>query len=292
VRAYATALRNAGWTIAAQQGRGPGGALVVAHYAASGRDVWVRVSAADGGYELAVADAGQSIARGLEAGCSIVLQGVEFEIDEATLLPVSEPTLAAVQRLLRADRDMKLEIDAYTDSRDARGDRDANLRLSAQRAEAVRTWFRQHRVDDDRLVTRGSATPSRCTPATRTSIARAIAASSCARSAAADARRCRARARRPPGRQPTHLRAFANMRAHGLRRETSPPAQLSCTLRSTRSACGISAVKRPSAVVTAVRPPGCRSGSADRPRSGAVVVDEAHRGDAPRAALPRCEKSA
>ena len=51
-------------------------------------------------------------------------------------------------------------------------------------------------------------------------------------------------------------RALRNMRIHGLAADTSPPLQLICTLRNTRSGCGISAVKRPSAVVTAVRPSG------------------------------------
>ena len=46
------------------------------------------------------------------------------------------------------------------------------------------------------------------------------------------------------------------MRIHGLRAERSPLVQLICTLRNTRSGCGISTVKRPSAVVTAVRPSG------------------------------------
>ena len=40
------------------------------------------------------------------------------------------------------------------------------------------------------------------------------------------------------------------------RRRDIPAVQLICTLRNTRSGCGISAVKRPSAVVTAVRPSG------------------------------------
>ena len=57
-------------------------------------------------------------------------------------------------------------------------------------------------------------------------------------------------------RQPSALRALRNMRSHGLGAETSPPLQDICTLRNTRSACGIIAVQRPSAVVTAVRPPG------------------------------------
>jgi hypothetical protein len=62
--------------------------------------------------------------------------------------------------------------------------------------------------------------------------------------------------------QPSQARAFANMRAHGLAAETSPLVQLICTLRKTRSACGISAVNRPSAVVTAVKPSGLPFGLA------------------------------
>ncbi len=46
------------------------------------------------------------------------------------------------------------------------------------------------------------------------------------------------------------------MRIQGLKALRSPEVQLICTLRNTRSGCGISAVKRPSGVVTAVRPPG------------------------------------
>ena len=46
------------------------------------------------------------------------------------------------------------------------------------------------------------------------------------------------------------------MRIQGLNWLWSPRVQLICTLRNTRSGCGIRAVKRPSTVVTAVRPPG------------------------------------
>ena len=52
------------------------------------------------------------------------------------------------------------------------------------------------------------------------------------------------------------LRALANICRQALGADTSPPCQLICTLRNTRSGCGISALKRPSGVVTAVRPPG------------------------------------
>ncbi len=69
-------------------------------------------------------------------------------------------------------------------------------------------------------------------------------------------RRAGAAAPPPPSNQPaTRRRAPSNIRIHGLRSLRSPEVQLICTLRKTRSGCGISAVKRPSAVVTPVRPP-------------------------------------
>ena len=55
--------------------------------------------------------------------------------------------------------------------------------------------------------------------------------------------------------QPTHLRALRHSCIHGLSSLLSSGVQLIWMLRNTRSGCGIMAVKRPSAVVTAVRPP-------------------------------------
>jgi enoyl-CoA hydratase/carnithine racemase len=65
-----------------------------------------------------------------------------------------------------------------------------------------------------------------------------------------------------PACQPTHLRALRQICIHGLKSPGAPAVQLICTLRNTRSGCGIMAVKRPSAVVTAVRPPGLPLGLA------------------------------
>jgi outer membrane protein OmpA-like peptidoglycan-associated protein len=154
MRAYAAALRDAGWAVVAQLDRAHGSALVVAHYAARGRDVWARLSAADGHCELSVADAGQGIANAFAQGCSLVLYGITFDFDESAPLAGSEPALWDVQRLLRADSELKLEIVAHTDSRD--GDHDAAMKLSAQRAAAIRLWFVRHRIDGDRLTTRGA----------------------------------------------------------------------------------------------------------------------------------------
>lgn len=60
----------------------------------------------------------------------------------------------------------------------------------------------------------------------------------------------------PVPRYPTHFRALRNRRIHG---ESSPSVsgdQDICTVRKTRSGCGIMIVKRPSAVVTPVMPAG------------------------------------
>jgi outer membrane protein OmpA-like peptidoglycan-associated protein len=156
VQAYAAALRQAGWAVTAQPERAAGGALVVAHYAAGGRDVWARIAAAGGRYEIAAADVGAGIAQAFATGCHLVLNGITFGLADATLQPESESTLAALARLLKAERALRVEVVAYTDPRDAEGDHDTNLRLSAQRAEAVKTWLRQHRIDGERIATRGA----------------------------------------------------------------------------------------------------------------------------------------
>ena len=70
---------------------------------------------------------------------------------------------------------------------------------------------------------------------------------------------------RPGGcrlRHPSARRALSNIRDQGLGWSIAALVQLICTLRSTRSGCGISTVKRPSAVVTAVRPAGLPLGLA------------------------------
>ncbi len=56
--------------------------------------------------------------------------------------------------------------------------------------------------------------------------------------------------------EPTQRRALRNMRIHGLSSPQFSRCQDICTVRKTRSGCGIMIVKRPSAVVTPSRPPG------------------------------------
>jgi outer membrane protein OmpA-like peptidoglycan-associated protein len=78
-----------------------------------------------------------------------------FELDDATLRPESEPTLMALQRLLKAQEGLRIEVVVHTDARDAGGDAEAGRALSARRAEAVKLWFARHRIDDARITPRG-----------------------------------------------------------------------------------------------------------------------------------------
>lgn len=54
---------------------------------------------------------------------------------------------------------------------------------------------------------------------------------------------------------PTHARALRKKRIHGLSSPQSLGCHDSCTVRKTRSGCGMRIVARPSGVVTAVMPP-------------------------------------
>lgn len=78
---------------------------------------------------------------------------VLFEFDKADLLPRAEEVLKKAAAYLRDDAKGAVRIEGHTDSK---GDDAYNLRLSVQRAEAVKRWFAQNAgVDPGRMSTRG-----------------------------------------------------------------------------------------------------------------------------------------
>jgi outer membrane protein OmpA-like peptidoglycan-associated protein len=76
-----------------------------------------------------------------------------FDFDKADIRPAAEPALQQVVDIIKQYAKAKVTIDGYTDAKGA----DAyNLRLSARRAAAVKSWLVQKGgVDGKRITTKG-----------------------------------------------------------------------------------------------------------------------------------------
>src|ERR1700678_868579 len=88
-------------------------------------------------------------------GCEIeemVLTGVNFETDSATLTPQSSDALDKVVAVLRQRPGAKAEIHGYTDSR---GSDSYNQKLSERRAAAVVDYFIEHGISGADLSSKG-----------------------------------------------------------------------------------------------------------------------------------------
>lgn len=85
---------------------------------------------------------------------TLVLEGVNFPFDEATLTPVAREVLDQVARQLLESKwsDTRWEIAGHTS---AIGTAEYNMDLSERRAEAVRAYLVSQGVPDRRLVARG-----------------------------------------------------------------------------------------------------------------------------------------
>jgi lipid-binding SYLF domain-containing protein len=91
------------------------------------------------------------VAQGLRSG-RVTLQNVHFATGKADITPDSEAALANTAQAMKDNPDWKIQIEGFTDST---GDKEANLKLSEDRAEAVANWLADHGVDRSRLATKG-----------------------------------------------------------------------------------------------------------------------------------------
>lgn len=97
--------------------------------------------------------AGQRISlEGCKVGDTLVLRGVTFEFNKATLTPDAKSILDEVADELRVRSDIKVEVDGHTDSR---GSDQYNLRLSESRADAVKVYLIGRGIDSSRLSSHG-----------------------------------------------------------------------------------------------------------------------------------------
>lgn len=86
-------------------------------------------------------------------GTVLTLSGsVLFPSNKSTLLPAAETRLNEVSEALLSNKERKITIEGYTDSR---GTDDANIALSQRRAEAVRTYLVSRGYEGDLVQARG-----------------------------------------------------------------------------------------------------------------------------------------
>jgi len=82
----------------------------------------------------------------------VVLEGVEFDLDKATLRPLSQTILDTVAASLKEWPDLKVEVQGHTDST---GSSEHNLELSNRRAESVKAYLVSKGISTSSLQIKG-----------------------------------------------------------------------------------------------------------------------------------------
>ncbi len=88
----------------------------------------------------------------LTAGSTIALRNIFFNTASYELLPASNAELAKLIQLLKRNADLRIELGGHTDNV---GSDDANLKLSDQRANAVRDHLIAQGIDAARITAKG-----------------------------------------------------------------------------------------------------------------------------------------
>ncbi|MGV6862155.1 MAG: OmpA family protein [Putridiphycobacter sp.] len=82
----------------------------------------------------------------------MVIEGIEYDFDKATLRPASKEILDNVVKFLELNDNISIEIRSHTDMR---GSDSYNLSLSQRRAQSVVNYLIEHGIDKDRLIAKG-----------------------------------------------------------------------------------------------------------------------------------------
>lgn len=83
---------------------------------------------------------------------SVAIYGINFDTGSSTITAGSEQTLGEVANLLKKNSAWKMQVEGHTDNV---GTKEANMRLSQARADAVRMWLVSNGVDGARLIAKG-----------------------------------------------------------------------------------------------------------------------------------------
>jgi outer membrane protein OmpA-like peptidoglycan-associated protein/outer membrane protein W len=89
---------------------------------------------------------------GCNVGDKVVLRGVNFEFDKATLTPDAKVLLDMVSDALLARTDIMVELDGHTDSK---GSDEYNQKLSERRSASVKQYLVGRGIDAGRMTTMG-----------------------------------------------------------------------------------------------------------------------------------------
>ncbi len=104
-------------------------------------------------HKVRVSETAPDFSSVINASGKFITHGIEFDADSDHLKPESAAVLKEIAAAMAKDPSLKLEIDVYTDSE---GDADRNVKLSAWRAEAVRSILEaQFGVAATRLTAHG-----------------------------------------------------------------------------------------------------------------------------------------
>jgi OmpA-OmpF porin, OOP family len=118
----------------------------------NGRNLWLQVDVANSGenYSLMIVEEGDmtqeveftagSLAEALKSKGSVAVHNILFDTAKATIKPESAGTLAIIAEALKAEADLKIEIQGHTDNVGAAA---TNLKLSQDRAAAVKAYLVQ-----------------------------------------------------------------------------------------------------------------------------------------------------
>ena len=82
----------------------------------------------------------------------IVLRGVNFDFNKSNIRADAAPILKEAATILKDNASLKVSVEGHTDSK---GSDDYNLKLSMQRAAAVKAFLVKEGIADSRLTTRG-----------------------------------------------------------------------------------------------------------------------------------------
>lgn len=88
----------------------------------------------------------------IDSGTEIVLENIFFDVDLSNLKPESVAELKKLKEFLNKNSSLKVELGGHTDSD---GDDKHNLKLSNDRAQAVKDWLIDNGIDESRLSHKG-----------------------------------------------------------------------------------------------------------------------------------------